>query len=375
MFEKSSERTVKSSFAHAETTRGFATLLPERVDTSAKQQIAWWLIGVSALLALLVLVGGATRLTDSGLSIVEWKPVTGILPPLSQEAWAAEFEKYKTIPEYEQVNFDMTVEEFKTIFWWEWGHRFIARLLGFAFFIPFVYFVVKRKVSKDLFPKLLVMFVLGGAQGVLGWYMVMSGLSERIDVSQYRLAAHLGLAFFIFAYMIWVALDLLLTKADKRRPELTSLARTSLIFTVLVYVQVILGGFVAGLHAGKIYNDWPWMDGRWIPDGYFFLSPWYANFFENHGTVQFNHRLVAYALTVGAVWLYCATRNQALSKEASFGRTGILVAVLLQVGLGIWTLLWVVPIWLALLHQAGSLIALTAALYFTQSVRKMSYGV
>ena len=374
VFEKSSERKVTETLAYAEPARGFSSYLPERISETAARQIGIWLVAVSLLLAFLVLVGGATRLTDSGLSIVEWKPVTGIVPPLSQEQWAAEFEKYKNIPEYEEINYGMSLDEFKTIFWWEWGHRFIARMLGFAFFIPFVFFLIKRRVPKELFPKLLTMFVLGGAQGALGWFMVMSGLSERVDVSQYRLVAHLGLAFFIFAYMLWVAFDLLLPKAEKTAEDVKPLITASYWLCGLVYVQVLLGGFVAGLRAGLIYNDWPWMDGRFVPDGYFFMSPWYLNFFENLASVQFNHRMVAYALTLAAVWMFYALRNVRLSPHAEQARWILLLSVLLQVGLGIWTLMAVVPIWLGVLHQGGALVTFTASLYLTQSLRKQNAG-
>ena len=369
-----SESNIETGHSSAEKTQVARNFIPHEVDQSAKRQIGWWLMAVSAMLVALVLVGGATRLTDSGLSIVEWKPVTGMIPPLSQEVWEIEFEKYKQIPEYDLVNMGMSLDEFKTIFWWEWGHRFIARMLGFAFFIPFVYFLLKRKISKPLFPKLMTMFVLGGAQGALGWFMVMSGLSDRIDVSQYRLAAHLGLAFFIFAFMVWVALDLLLPRSDRQRDDLKRYANWSIALVVLVYVQVILGGFVAGLHAGLIFNTWPLMDGGlWTPNNYTAMEPWFLNHFENHATVQFNHRMVAYLLTIVAAWNFFITRNEELSIQATFGRTAIVLTVLIQVGLGIWTLLEIVPIWLGVLHQAGSLLAFSASLYYAQSIRKMMY--
>ena len=374
MFEKSSKQVVTEQLTYAEPARGMSSYLPQTVSETASRQIGWWLVSVSVLLTVLVLVGGATRLTDSGLSIVEWKPVTGIVPPLSQEHWLEEFEKYKNIPEYEEINYGMSLDEFKTIFWWEWGHRFIARMLGFAFFIPFVFFLVKRRVSKELFPKLVTMFVLGGAQGALGWFMVMSGLSERVDVSQYRLVAHLGLAFFIFAYMLWVAFDLLLPKVEKRATDLKPLVTASFWLCGLVYVQVLLGGFVAGLRAGLIYNDWPWMDGRFVPDGYFFMSPWYINLSENLAAVQFNHRIVAYLLTLAAFWVFWVSRTASLSGHAAQARWILLLSVLLQVGLGIWTLMAVVPIWLGVVHQAGALVTFTASLYFAQSLRKLDAG-
>jgi len=352
--------------------------LPVTVDDRARRAVAWWLLLTCLLIAGMVVVGGATRLTDSGLSITEWKPVTGIVPPLSHADWVAEFTKYKTIPEYELVNKGMSLAAFKSIYWWEWGHRFLGRMIGFAFFLPLVYFFVTKQVARSLAPRLILMFILGGAQGALGWFMVKSGLSDRVDVSQYRLAAHLGTAFLIYGYIFWVALDLLFNRegrppAPSERVS-TRLYRAGLVTVALIYLQIFLGAFVAGLHAGRSYNTWPLMDSGFVPRGYFFLSPWVRNFFENIATVQFNHRLVGYLIFISTMTLFAMTRKATLAPAVRTALWGLGAVVLLQVILGIATLLEVVPLGLALAHQAGALAAFTAGLAFVQTVRHVRAG-
>ncbi len=347
--------------------------LPLEVDEGARRRVARWLLIAGFLIAAMVVVGGATRLTDSGLSITEWKPVTGILPPLSETHWIEEFTKYKTIPEYELVNKGMDLAAFKSIYWWEWGHRFLGRLIGFVFFLPMVYFMATRQVARSMAPKLITMFILGGAQGALGWFMVQSGLSDRVDVSQYRLAAHLGAAFLIYAYILWIAMDLILGRegappAAKRTNE-SPLYKGGLVIAGLIYLQVILGGFVAGLRAGHAYNTWPLMDGGFIPSGYFFLSPWPLNFFENIAAVQFNHRLVGYVIFAAVGLLVATARKQAISAPVRTALYVLVGVVLAQIALGIWTLLAVVPLALGLAHQAGALAAFTISLTFVQMVR------
>ena len=322
-----------------------------------------WLWTVAGLIFAMILVGGATRLTDSGLSITEWKPVVGALPPLSEQAWQAELEKYRQIPEYQLINKGMSLDEFKAIYWWEWGHRLLGRLIGFAFLIPLVWFWVRGRIGPALKPKLAGLFVLGGLQGALGWYMVKSGLVDRVDVSQYRLAAHLGLAVLIYAWIVWLVVE-----PGKRKSAATgksgfsSMAVAAGVLTLLIYVQIILGAFVAGIDAGMAYNTWPLMDGALIPSGLLLMTPWYLNPFENALAVQFNHRMVAYAIVAFALLHVVAV----LRREA--GETGISAIILLlavagQVGLGIWTLLAQVPIDLGLAHQAGAIVLLTVALW------------
>ena len=317
--------------------------------------VALWLFFMCALVALMVIVGGATRLTDSGLSIVEWRPVTGAVPPLSEAHWVEEFEKYKTIPEYEEVNWGMSLSEFKQIYWWEWGHRFLGRLIGFAFLIPLIFFAVTHRVDRSLAVKLGCLFVLGGLQGALGWWMVSSGLTERVDVSQYRLAAHLALAVLLFAAIFWIALDLLSAPRKKRSP----LAPFAFALAAGVYAQMILGAFVAGLRAGRTFNTWPLMDGKIFPDGYFSGAPGLNDLFETAAASQFNHRLGAYLLAAAVAAFYVLARKTDMKARAQL----LLVAVLAQVVLGIWTIVAATPIALGLAHQAGALIVLCCALY------------
>ena len=338
-----------------------ADLKPER---RAARQIAVWLFVMCGLVALMVIVGGATRLTDSGLSITEWRPVTGAVPPLSEAGWQAEFEKYKTIPEYVEVNAGMSLDEFKQIYWWEWGHRLLGRLIGVAFFAPFVYFVATGKARGRLAWKLGGLFLLGGLQGALGWWMVASGLVDRVDVSQYRLAAHLGLAVLLFGAMYWLALDLWRGEKEqgprKYYPAALALAGA-------VYVQILLGAFVAGLRAGKEFNTWPLMDGKFLPDGYFSAAPSFSDLFETVAAVQLNHRLGAYLVAAAALWFYMAVRKTELRERASL----VLHVVFVQIFLGVLTVVAATPIGLGLLHQAGALGLFAATLYAAHGAREV----
>lgn len=330
-----------------------------RPDLPADNQraIACWLLAMCALVALMIVVGGATRLTDSGLSIVEWRPVTGAVPPMSQADWLAEFEKYKTIPEYHQVNLGMSLAEFKTIYWWEWGHRFLGRLLGVAFLIPLIVFAARGRIGRSLGAKLFGIFALGGLQGALGWWMVSSGLTERVDVSQYRLAAHLGLAFLLLAAMFWLALDLLTRRSATSRQTIAPFA---IAFGLAVYAQIILGAFVAGLRAGRVFTTWPLMEGRFVPPGYFSEAPRFADLFDRAAAAQFNHRLGAYALFAAALCLMFAARKSILAPRARM----VFVAVLMQASLGVWTIVSATPLALGLAHQAMAIVVWVASLYF-----------
>ncbi|MDR3500375.1 MAG: COX15/CtaA family protein [Parvibaculum sp.] len=327
--------------------------------TASRRQIAIWLFGVCGLVFAMVIVGGLTRLTESGLSITEWKPVMGALPPLSDAAWQDAFQKYQQIPQYEIVNKGMTLADFKSIFWWEWSHRLLGRLIGFAFALPFLWFLATRKIERRLAPQLAVMFVLGGAQGALGWWMVKSGLSDRVDVSQYRLVAHLGLATAIYAYMLWVALGL--WGERKVLAVSAGLRRSALALVPLVFAQMMLGGFVAGLKAGYIYNTWPLINGAFVPEGLFAHEPWWRNFFESALTAQFDHRMLAYAVAVLALSHWIAARLSG-SAQAAQSATWLAVAVLVQVLLGIWALIEVVPVSLGAAHQAGAMVVFTLAI-------------
>ena len=320
--------------------------------------IRLWLYAVAALIFAMVLVGGATRLTESGLSIVEWKPVTGALPPLSEAAWAAEFDKYKTIPQFQHLNSGMTLGEFKTIFWWEWTHRLMGRLIGAAFLLPFLWFLMRGWIAPGLRWRLWTIFGLGALQGAVGWWMVASGLADRVEVSQYRLATHLILACVIFVACVWTA------SRVTPRAEVELLRRTrafSLILLGLVFVQIYLGALVAGLRAGLIYNTWPLIDGRLIPDAanLWFEHPWWRNLFENTLTVQFTHRMGAYLLWVLAVlWVVHVVRHVG-DRGARLFAYKIAGAVTIQAALGVTTLVHQVPIGLALAHQAMAIVVLT----------------
>ncbi len=324
--------------------------------------VGLWLLFVCGFLAAIVLVGGLTRLTDSGLSITEWKPVTGMVPPLSEQHWQEEFDKYRQIPEYHIVNKGMSLHEFKSIYWWEWAHRFLARSVGLIFLVPFLYFLVRGRIEKSAIPRFAFMFLLGGAQGALGWFMVSSGLTERVDVSQYRLAAHLGLAFIIYGYIFWSALPYFLGRGAEGPPGLAMGAR---LLVGLVFLQIISGAFVAGIHAGRVYNTWPLMDGKFIPNGLFNMIPKGAAMFEDHLTAQFDHRMLAYVVLAGiAALVYAGFERRAILPKGAMTALWILGGVALgQVVLGILTLLHVVPIGLAAAHQIGALTLFTAMLY------------
>lgn len=312
------------------------------------------------LVAIMVLVGGATRLTESGLSIVEWKPVTGALPPMTDAAWAQAFDAYKTIPQYRELNAGMSLGEFKTIFWWEWSHRLLGRVIGIAYLLPFLFFLWRGVLPPHVRRRLWVILGLGALQGAVGWWMVASGLTHRVEVSQYRLAAHLMLALVIFSAMLWTLRRLSdAPRADDAAPRLRA---TAVALLVVTFVQIYFGALVAGLRAGRLYNTWPQIDGGLIPDTarLFFEQPWWRNFFDNALTVQFSHRMTAYALLALAI----VHLVDAIASRASrvIGGAGVLVvAILMQAGLGIATLLYEVPIVPALGHQALALVVLALA--------------
>jgi cytochrome c oxidase assembly protein subunit 15 len=342
-------------------------------ETSVPQgdrAVGLWLIACCAMILAMAVIGAITRLTESGLSIMEWAPIGGALPPLSEAEWQRMFALYRQIPEYQQVNAWMSLEDFKTIFWWEYIHRLWGRLIGVVFALPFFWFLLRGRLKPALIPHLIGMFLLGGLQGGLGWYMVASGFAERTDVSQYRLTAHLLLAIAIYAYILWIALRLL-APAPEASPaaDTTVLRRCVTGLLCLIAVTIASGGFVAGLNAGLIYNSFPLMDGDWVPDDYAALSPFALNFFENIAAVQFNHRLLAMisAAVVVLIWLW--SRRLALSDAAQGAFSLLLAGVALQVALGISTLLLVVPVWLGALHQAGAVLLLSLVLWVLHHLR------
>ena len=331
-------------------------------ERSHNRRIASWLFVCCLMVYAMVILGGATRLTGSGLSMVEWDPIFGIVPPLDEETWNATFALYQLSPEYRKINIGMDLSGFKSIYWYEYSHRLLGRTIGTVFLLPFLFFLIKGWVRRPLVPKLIAMFVLGGLQGVLGWYMVKSGLVDNPHVSQYRLTAHLGLAVLIYAYMLQVALGL--WYSSQRLTEVaTGLRYATGLLGGLVFITILSGGFVAGLKAGFAYNTFPLMDGHWIPEVIFLQQPLWRNFFENIATVQFNHRVLATLVFFSVVALWLVAMRQSLPTSARNGLHGLLAAVLLQMTLGISTLLLHVPVPLAVMHQGGALLLLTAVIY------------
>ena len=330
-------------------------------EAPPNRAVKWWLFSVAALIAIMVLVGGATRLTESGLSIVEWKPVTGTLPPLTDAQWTQAFEGYKTIPQYRELNAGMSLAEFKTIFWWEWSHRLLGRVIGAVYLLPFLFFLWRRMLGGELKRRLWLIFGLGALQGAVGWWMVASGLSGRVEVSQYRLASHLTLALLIFAAIVWTLRRL------TDRPQAAAPPRlkiTAMALLVLTFVQLYFGALVAGLRAGRVYNTWPDIDGAFIPtaERLLFEQPGWRNLFDNALTVQFEHRMTAYALLALAILHALDALRARAGSAAIAGAWWLVSAIALQATLGILTLLNQVPIDLALSHQAVAIVVLTLSI-------------
>lgn len=317
-----------------------------------------WMLASAAVVVLTLVIGGTTRLTESGLSITEWKPVSGVLPPLTREAWDAAFAAYQQIPEAQTVHRGITLEAFKSLFWWEWAHRIVARLAGLVMALPFLWLLVRRQLPEGWSTRLGALPVLTLAQGALGWYMVSSGLSQRTDVSQYRLVAHLGLALVIYAIAIWTWLDL------RPGPRGDRLNRMGAVVAALAGVTILSGGFVAGLDAGHIFNTFPLMGDGLVPPGYAQLTPGWRNWFENAAAVQFNHRVLATVTLAAAIVAWWRSRAP--------GGTAMGLAALAQVALGITTLLMQVPIPIAALHQLGAVGLLTAALWAAHPATRQS---
>ena len=332
------------------------------------KKVAKWLLTCCALVFAMVVLGGVTRLTGSGLSMVDWRPVVGWLPPMSDEAWQRTFEMYQQTPEFRHVNAHMDVGDFKGIYWLEYLHRLLGRLIGIVFLVPFLVFVRRGAIRKQDWPKYALMFALGGLQGVLGWYMVKSGLVDNPAVSQYRLVAHLAAAFLIYSYMMWVALTLMFP-GDGNRPH--PWFRRTVALTTLIAITVLSGGFVAGLKAGKIYNTFPMMGEYWTPPGMFALAPWWRNLFANMTTVQFDHRVLAITTLVFVILYWLGIRKTELPTRVAKGVNALLHTAVLQVALGVTTLLLVVPVALGATHQAVAMLLFTVALYLCHGLRRV----
>lgn len=329
--------------------------------------VATWLLICCGLVFLMVALGGITRLTGSGLSMVEWRPMLGWLPPFTDAEWQRVFEMYQLSPEFQKVNSQMNVDAFKNIFWLEFLHRLLGRIIGIVFLLPFIFFVAKAYIRRGEWSKYLLMFVLGGMQGVLGWYMVKSGLVDVPHVSQYRLTAHLVAAFAIYAYMFWVAMSRLYPAARAVRH---AWYRKSLGLLMLTSVTIISGGFVAGLKAGKIYNTFPMMGDHWLPPGTMALQPFWRNFFDNMTTVQLNHRLLAITTLIVIVVFWIKARRADLPQRTRPAVNALLHTAILQVAVGITTLLLAVPLFLGVLHQAVAMLLFTVSLYILHSLRR-----
>lgn len=334
-------------------------------SAAGMRSVRAWLVIVAALVVCTLMVGGATRLTESGLSIVEWKPVTGTIPPLTDAEWSRKFEAYKTIPQYREMNRGMSLAEFKTIFWWEWAHRLLGRLIGAVFLLPFLWFLWRGFLSSELKRRLWIIFVLGGAQGAVGWWMVTSGLSGRVSVSQYRLAIHFMLALFIFSAIVWT-----LRQLQVRPPSVAPVRVkvTGRILLALLFLQLYFGALVAGLRAGRVFNTWPQIDGAFIPSAarLFFEQPWWRNFFDNTLTVQFTHRMIAYTLVALAIVHAVDAIRSRTSPAIVTGSLWIMAAMIFQAVVGILTLLNQVPIDLGLAHQAIAIVVLTLMLFHVE---------
>ena len=327
-----------------------------------RRAVVAWLFTCAAFTFAMIVVGGITRLTESGLSMVEWQPVVGALPPLSQSDWEALFAKYRETPQFQRAFPGMDLAGFKGIFWWEYLHRLLGRLIGIVFFVPYVFFLVKRKITKTLAWKLAGVFVLGGLQGALGWYMVKSGLVDDPRVSHFRLTAHLGLALLIFSAEVWIALNLLFSPGGFP----SRLKAFPVCVAALVFLMALSGGFVAGLRAGHAYNTFPLMNGHLIPPEAFMLEPWWRNFFWNVATVQLMHRMFFWLLLILVPLLWWQARRT----QAKLAAHHLLGMFLLQATLGISTLLLSVPVPLAAMHQAGAVLLLAAALWTAQASRR-----
>jgi len=336
-----------------------------RAGQGARGLIRGWLMALFALVVVMIVVGGLTRLTDSGLSITEWKPVTGAMPPMSEAAWNAELEKYRAIPEYQLQNKGMTLSEFKVIYWWEWGHRQLGRFIGLVWGVGFVYFLAAKKIPSGWTGRLVFIGALGGLQGAIGWWMVSSGLNEgMLDVASYRLATHLGLAFVIFGFIAWYVYLLGRSQADllqARRSGDTRLATLSTVLVGFAFVQIILGALVAGIDAGRAYPDWPLMAGGFFPPEPFGLSPVWRNFFEDAGLVQFMHRMAGYGLFAFGIFVWSRARRSA-NTQTRFAFNAMLATMVLQMVLGIITVIYSAPWQIAIVHQLGAVVLLALIL-------------
>lgn len=338
------------------------------MENQQNKSVVIWLLTGCLLIFLMVVIGGITRLTHSGLSMVDWNPIMGFIPPLNEADWNVAFEKYKLYPEYQLVNSHFTLEEFKSIFFWEYLHRLIGRVIGLVFIIPFIYFLIRKRLSKKVIFQSLILLAMGGLQGFIGWWMVKSGLVKDPDVSHYRLATHLITAFLTFAYTFWVALGLIYE--DKKTLDFKALRVTLYFIFGATVIQIIYGAFVAGLNAGFVMNTFPKMGDQWINNSVTALTPFWTNFVEGIGGVQFVHRYLAYVVVSLILYFAIACRKYELSIRQKIATKTMLYAVGVQFLLGIFTLLYAVPVWLGVVHQVGAFLLLASVVYALHSFKK-----
>lgn len=349
-----------------------AEKFPPVSGIKSRRAVGFWLLAVALVILGMVTIGGLTRLTGSGLSITQWDPIMGAIPPLNQREWLDAFAKYQRIPQYIVENRGMSLEGFKGIFWWEWTHRLLGRLLGVLFLVPFLWFAAVGAIKRSDWPRMLLLFLLGGLQGFIGWWMVASGLEVRTSVSQYRLAIHLGTALLLLVAILWIALEYLRGSDSGGVSDGKGAARRGYAFAALVYVQMLLGALVAGLHAGLIYNTWPDMNGRVLPEDPFFSAPWWINFFENPGLAQFDHRIGAYVVAAFAAFIYA--RGIKLPGHAKASAKAVAIITTIQIGLGITTLLLQAPEGLAAAHQVTAACLLCAGVWHAFELKALGRG-
>jgi cytochrome c oxidase assembly protein subunit 15 len=333
----------------------------------SRRAVGFWLLSVAGVILAMITVGGLTRITGSGLSITEWDPIMGVIPPLSDGAWQEAFAKYRHIPQYIRENRGMSLTAFKGIFWWEWAHRSLGRLLAVQFAVPFVWFAWIGAIQRSAWSRMLLLFALGGLQAFVGWWMVESGLETRVSVSQYRLAIHLGVALMLLVAILWTALEYL--REPRNQARAAKFAKWSFAIAGLVYLQMLLGALVAGLHAGLIYNTWPTMDGRIIPEDAFVRSPWWLNFFENPGTAQFDHRIGAYVVAAAVLAIWWTERQKKVEGFVQLSANAMLLTTLFQIVLGIVTLMMQAPEFLAASHQLTAALLLCTAVWHAFELR------
>ena len=342
---------------------------PAAATVRTDRGVGLWLFVIAGLIGLMVVIGGLTRLTGSGLSITEWQPVTGVIPPLSDAGWQAEFAKYQGTPQYELINRGMGLAGFKAIYWWEWTHRFLGRILGVVFLVPFLLFLRQYRIDRGIALRLGIIFILGAAQGVLGWWMVQSGLTgARVVVSQYRLAAHLGLAMILFGYVFWTALEIG-GAARTHSSALEKFRGWAIALVGLLFIQIIIGAFMAGLDAGRAFSTWPTYAGAWVPVGLYDLQPWWINHFENHALVHFQHRTVGYVVAILVVALYVAIRRAGADRPLKIAGIHAVVLTALQIALGVFTVVSQVALPLAALHQICALGLFGVGLWWAHALK------